>query len=426
MIEERLDEQVRDLQPSSTLAINAESKRLIELGKQVYRFGLGQSPFPVPDQVVAALRAHAAEKDYLPVAGLPALREAVAAYHRRVDGLQVEADGVLIGPGSKELMFLLQLTFAAELVLPSPCWVSYAPQAGILGRSVSMLHTSFASRWRLQPEQLAAHCRSAPKQPRLLILNYPGNPEGGTYRGDELAALAEVAREHGVIVLSDEIYAPLDHRGEHISLARFYPEGTIVSGGLSKWCGAGGWRLGTFVFPPALRWLQTAMAAVASETYSAVSAPVQYAAVTAFEGSAEIERYVTASRQVLTSLGGECTRRLRRAGVRVHDPDGAFYLMLDFGEWTTQLAERGITSSPELCARLLQEAGVALLPGSDFGRAPSELSARLAYVDFDGQAALSHCLQLGEGDGPAEDFSERFCKPTIEGIDALCDWLTTT
>jgi len=274
---------VRGLGLSATLEINERSARLAREGRPVVRLGLGQSPFPVPDEVVEELRANAHRKDYLPVGGLRELQEAVARYHHRSQGIEVQGRDVLIGPGSKELMFILQLVHYGDLAIPTPSWVSYAPQAQIIGRRIRWLPTSPEHGHRLTPEALEALCAEDPGRPRVVILNYPGNPTGDTYPVDELKALARVARRHRVVLLSDEIYGELHHRGRHVSIARFYPEGTVVSSGLSKWCGAGGWRLGTFAFPPTLRWLQAAMAAVASETFTSTSAPIQHAAVRAFE-----------------------------------------------------------------------------------------------------------------------------------------------
>jgi aspartate aminotransferase len=265
---------VRGLGPSATLEINERSNELISNGTKVYKLGLGQSPFPVPTPVVNALKLHAHEKDYLPVKGLPALREAVAEFHKKMDNVDVKPQNVLIGPGSKELLFLLQIVFYGEIIVPTPCWVSYEPQAKITGRKIIFIPTSYMDRWRITAENFAQFCESECDmyRPRLLVLNYPGNPDGLTYSSDELKEIAKVAREYEAIILSDEIYARLHHQGEHISIAKFYPEGTIISSGLSKWCGAGGWRLGTFAFPPDMSQLMNSMASVASETYTSVSA----------------------------------------------------------------------------------------------------------------------------------------------------------
>ena len=417
---------IRGMGRSPTLAINELSARLVAEGREVFRLGLGQSPFPVPDLVVEALRRHAAEKDYLPVLGLPALREAVAAAHRRAEGVEAGPDDVLIGPGSKELMFLTMLAYYGDVVVPTPCWVSYAPQARMLGRQVRLLPTDFTHRWRLSPEQLEALCREDPDRPRLVLLNYPGNPEGSTYRKVRLQELARIARRYRVILLSDEIYGPLRFDGAHESIARYYPEGTIVSSGLSKWCGAGGWRLGTFIFPEALRWLRDAMAAAASETYTAVSAPIQYAAITAFQGGPEIDDYLHHARRILRALGGWCTRRLRSAGARMVEPQGGFYVFPDFTSRAPRLAARGIRTSVQLTDALLEEAGVATLPGAAFNRDPAELTLRLAYVNFDGAAALE-ASRRDQGGGELDDaWLRAHCPDTLEAVDRLAAWVEGT
>ena len=418
-----LNRNVRGLSPSPTLAINERSNALRSAGRDIYKLGLGQSPFPVPPVVVEALKTHAHEKDYLPVKGLPALREAVAAYHRRTDGIGCDAADVLIGPGSKELIFLLQMVFEAALALPSPSWVTYAPQATILGKPFHWIPTARADGWRLTPTALSRLAHDHPGTPFLVLLNYPCNPTGQTYSADQLHALAAVARQHGMIILSDEIYGALDHGGTHVSIATAYPEGTIVTAGLSKWCGAGGWRLGTSVFPLALRPLLDAVAAVASETFTAVSAPVQYAAVRAFEGGPEIDRYLQQSRRILRALGHYCACRLQAAGAHVDRPDGAFYLFPDFTPMDAALRARGLTTSTALCEHLLEETGVAILPGAAFGRPDDELTARLAYVNFDGEHALAGATEVPHTRPLSDDFLQTYCPRSVEGIERMSQWL---
>ncbi len=424
--EVQLNLNVRGLPPSATVTINEISDRLRSEGKRIFKMGLGQSPFPVPRPVVESLRANAHQKDYLPVRGLLALREAVARHHRRDFGIDRSPEEVLVGPGSKELMFILQLVYYGDLVIPTPTWVSYAPQAQIIGRHVRFLPTSARNGWKMTADQLDELCSVDPRRPRLLILNYPSNPTGSTYSELELKRLAEVARKYRIILLSDEIYAKLHHEGPHRSIVPFYPEGTIFSGGLSKWCGAGGWRLGLFVFPPGLNWLQTAMAAVASETFTSTSAPIQYAAVRAFEEDPEIERYLALSRSVLRALGRHLASRLLQAEIRVPRPQGGFYLFADFRRKARQLRARGIRTSDALCERLLEETGVAILPGSVFGREPSELTARISYVNFDGAAALEGAAraEVAAGAGELDEaFLRRHCGETLEGIERICQWV---
>jgi aspartate aminotransferase len=414
-----IDPRVSGMEPSATVAINEKSDALRRSGKNVVKLGLGQSPFPVPEPLVDALRLYAREKEYLPVKGLPALREAVAAYHRRRTGVAYGVDTVIIGPGSKELMFILQLVFDGELLLPTPAWVSYVPQARIAGRRVRSIATSRETGWSVLPGQLEEVCREDSGRPRLLILNYPNNPTGTSYRASELEELAQVARRHGVIVLSDEIYGELHYRGAHSSIASFYPEGTIISGGLSKWCGAGGWRLGTFALPSELAWLSDAMAAVASETYTTTSAPTQYAAIAAFRGGPAIERYLSRARRLLEVLARSIVARLSKIATVV-PPAGAFYVFPDFEAQAPYLAARGISDSETLARRLLEETGVATLPGTCFGRDARELTLRLAFVDFDGARAMNAMENDAAMDAA---LLAAHCGPMLQGIETMCDWI---
>jgi aspartate aminotransferase len=411
--------------PSATVAINERSDELRSQGRKIFKLGLGQSPFPVPEPVVEELRLHAHEKDYLPVKGLPALRQAVAAHHEREFGFRPDPGDILVGPGSKELMFILQLVYYGDLIIPTPAWVSYAPQARIIGRHVRFLPTTAESGWQFTASQLDALCREDPGRPRIVILNYPANPTGHTYDTGRLERLAKVARRYKVILLSDEIYGRLHHDGGHQSIVPMYPEGTIYSNGLSKWCGAGGWRLGMFVFPPGLRWLLDGMSAVASETYTSTSAPIQHAAIRAFQDDPELELYLKTSRIVLKALGLHLAERLRSTGASVLSPLGAFYLFPDFTPLQDRLRARGITTGQALCKRLLEEAGVAILPGSAFGRPEAELTARISYVNFDGASALAGVAALPDGELPDEPFLRRYCGEALEAVDLICAWVAS-
>jgi aspartate aminotransferase len=414
---------VRGLAQSATLEINDISAKLRSEGKHIYKLGLGQSPFPVPQSVVDELKVNAYQKDYLPVKGLPSLRHAVSEYYQRTMGLEFMEQDVLIGPGSKELMFLLQLVYYGDLVIPTPSWVSYAPQAHIIGRHVRWIDTEPKNHWLLTANELEKICTNDPNRPRIVILNYPSNPTGRTYTIDELKEIAKIARKYRVILLSDEIYGELNFKGKHVSIAKFYPEGTIISGGLSKWCGAGGWRLGTFTFPRSLRWLQDAMAVVASETFTSTSAPIQYAAVRAFSGDSTIEHYLWQSRRILELIGKYVTHKLKILGVNVPVPQGAFYLFLDFSSFKKGFNQVNIKNSVEMCKKLLEDTGVAILPGYYFGRPPDELTARLAYVDFDGSRALAAAEQFPLTKSLKEEFLYTYCPNVINAVDELTSWI---
>ena len=420
----QLNLNVRGLQPSATLRINERSAELAREGRQVFRLGFGQSPFPVPDSVVEELKKHAHEKDYLPVKGLRVLREAIAFFHNRHAGIHATGDDVLVGPGSKELMFLLQMVYYGDLVIPRPSWVSYAPQARIASRHVYWLPTKPENRWLLTAEGLDKFCQKDPTRPRLLILNYPANPTGATYTAEELEKMAVVARRYNVVLLSDEIYGEVHHEGAHVSVATYYPEGTIISSGLSKWCGAGGWRLGTFTFPAGLRWLLDAMAVAASETFTSTSTPIQYAAIKAFHGGPGIEKYLRDSRLVLKTVGQAASRYLLDNNVTHPSPEGGFYLFPVFDFYREKLVARGIETSEELCNRLLDETGVALLPSSDFGFPEAFLGARLSYVDFDGRKALEmvHDMTDAEFENTAE-LAGKFAPKVMLGMKRMIEWL---
>lgn len=414
---------VRGAPLSATLRINEISNKLKQSGKKVYKLGLGQSPFPVPRAVVEELRTNAHQKDYLEVKGLYELRRAVADYHSRKSNIQCNAENVLIGPGSKELMFLLQFAYYGDLLIPTPSWVSYAPQALFIGRQIQWIPTSEKNKWRVLPDDLERFCKNDPNRPRILILNYPSNPTGVTYSESELKDLALVARKYHLILLSDEIYGELNFEGKHISISKYYPEGTIISSGLSKWCGAGGWRLGTFTFPKSLSWLLNAMASVASETFTSTSAPIQYAAVRAFNGGVDIERYLWNARKILKSLGLKMYKDLNNCGVTAPKPEGGFYMFLNFRKHSTRLKKKNIETSEELANRLLEETGVAVLPGSVFGRPKEELTTRIAYVDFDGPKALAAAETLPPHKTPDSDFLNSYCSNMLDASEILCKWL---
>ena len=415
-----LNKKIQSIKPSATLLINERSKELIREGKKVFKLGFGQSPFPVPKVVVKSLQENAHHKDYLPVLGLPALRQAVAKHAGRTLKIAVDADQVMIGPGSKELIFGTQMAMEGDLLLPSPSWVTYEPQANLNGKNIYWVNTCEYDNWSLNPENLEAACRYSESEYKLLILNYPNNPTGVTYSKDHLQTLVSILRKYNVVVIADEIYGETHHEGRHVSLASFYPEGTIISSGLSKWAGAGGWRLGTFIFPNELSWLKDAMGVIASETFSAVSAPIQYAAVTAFSPNKEIETYLENSRIALKWIGSYVYQSLKEMNIRCAEPEGGFYLFPNFEHYRSQLNKLGITTSAQLCEHLLEETGVAVLPGSAFGRDEIELTARLAYVDFDGSQILQTIKKTIDLDSLK---MKDHCPNISEAMQALSVWL---
>jgi aspartate aminotransferase len=236
----------------------------------------------------------------------------------------------------------------------------------------------------------------------------------------ELQSIASVARNNNLIIISDEIYGLLSFKNEYVSIAKYYPEGTIVSTGLSKWCGAGGWRLGAFIIPDALKDLYQTLITLASETFSAVSTPIQYAAVIAYSNEESLITYRKQAVIILEKVSKYCSAAMRSFGVSVKDSDGGFYLFPNFEIYKLGLMKNGINSSKEFCTRLLEETGVALLPGSVFGRPQEEFTARFCYVDFDGTKALEHLTNhIGISDS---DFETLFLQ-MIKGVEKMRIWL---
>ena len=409
-----LQHNILGLKTSATLAIYELSQKLITEGKEVFKFGLGQSPFPVPDIIVKELQKNAHQKDYLNVSGLIGLREEVANYHSNKNQYKYNAESVIIGPGSKELIFQTQLVLNCDLLLPSPSWVSYEPQAQILNKKVHWIKATAETNWHLDPEELDKTCASLNSVNKLLILNSPNNPSGTTH--GNLKELANVAKKHNVIIIADEIYAELDFTGEYKSITHYYPEKTIVSSGLSKWCGAGGWRIGTLVFPDELSYIRDSVRTVASETFTAVSAPIQYAAIKAY--SEDHSEYLENSRLILKMIGDYIYKELSSVGVICQKPQGGFYMICDFSNVVNKTHE--INNDKTLCQKILNDIGFAMLPGSDFGMEEDKLLSRIAFVDFDGSKALK---MISKEKPSSDNFLDLTCPKIAKGISLLKDWI---
>ena len=409
-----LYERFRNTEPSSTLRINEISNKLLDEGKNVYKFGLGQSPFPVPEILIETLKKNAHQKDYLNVSGLLKLREVVAKYHSKKNLYNYSKDNVIIGPGSKELIFQCQMVTEMPLLLPKPSWVSYEPQAKILKKDVNWIDTSKNTNWHLSGNALRDHCKNNKYKYQLLILNSPNNPTGTN--NEVLEELSIICRENNIIVISDEIYTELDFNGNYHSISHFYPEGTIISSGLSKWCGAGGWRLGTLLFPKELKIIHDSVRSLASETFTSVSAPIQYAAVKAY--TEDHSEYLNNSRIILKKVADFVYDQLSEIGIECIRPQGGFYILCDF----SKIIKRNniINNATTLCEQVLQNTGFAMLPGKNFGIEDEKLITRMAFVDFDGNKALS--FMKDNTSIKDDDFNELFPKIN-EGILNLKSWL---
>jgi len=399
---------VKNLKPSSTLLINETSRKLEDQGKKIFKFGFGQSPFKVPESIVEELKNNAHQNKYLPMQGLLELRKAVAKYTSAKKNYNYKSENVIIGPGSKELMFLLHVIFDGEIILPAPSWVSYAPQA-ILGRNkIQILQTKRENNWFPTALEIEKIISKDKNKNYLLFLNSPNNPSGQVC--ENLEEIAIVAKKYNLIILSDEIYSELTFQNNYKSISSFCPEKTIISTGLSKWCGAGGWRLGYFIIPNNLNEIKDKINVLASETFSAVSAPIQHAAIKAYEN--DHSNYINESRNILKAVGNYVYENLQSNKVLINKPQGGFYLMPEF-------LNKKFSSSSEMCESILNNTGVALLPGSDFGFDKKKMLARLSFTDFDGQEFMNKIEVNQKID---KNQIVKFAPKIVEGVDKLKKW----
>ncbi len=403
-----IKDEIIQLKPSATLAINEECNRLKKEGKKVYKFGFGQSPFPIPESIISALKTNADKHTYLPMQGLEELRTAIANYLKNNNNYDFRKEDIVIGPGTKELMFLTQIVFQGEILLPAPSWVSYQPQAIIAKNKVHWIETASNSNWFPTAEQLEKKIKTIGDKNLLLFINSPNNPSGTVLKNFE--EIAKVARKYKLIILSDEIYSQLTFDGQYKSISNFYPEGTIVSTGLSKWCGAGGWRLGFFAIPNQLDKLKNSLKILCSESFTSVSAPIQYAAIEAYGGNHS--NYLDNVKKILSFTGKYVYENLKSNVINVTKPEGGFYLFPEF-------TNAKFSSSSEMCKDILRKTGVALLPGSDFGLNKNKMLARLSYTDFDGDKFLKSTL----GSKKLDDADLKKNAPNIvDGVLALKEW----
>ena len=399
---------VKNLKPSSTLLINEESKKLEKEGKKIFKFGFGQYPFQIPEYIVNELKKNSHQNKYLPMQGLPDLREAIASYISNKKNYNYKADNVIVGPGTKELMFLLHILFDGDVILPAPSWVSYAPQAVIGRNNIHWIETKRENNWFPTADEIEKIISKNKSKNYLLFLNSPNNPSGQIC--ENLEEIASVANKYNLIILSDEIYSELSFDNKFKSISNFCPEKTIISTGLSKWCGAGGWRLGYFIIPESLKQITNKLKVLASETFTSVSAPIQYAAISAYQN--DHSDYIENSRNILKSVGEYVYDNLKSNDVIINKPKGGFYLMPEF-------ANKNFSTSSEMCKTILRDTGVALLPGSDFGCSEKKMLVRLSFTDFDG---VNFMNDVKKNKTINLNSINNFAPKIVEGTKRLREW----
>ena len=386
---------VAAMQPSATLAISARAGQLKREGRDVIALSAGEPDFPTPAPIVEA--AHQALRDerfgYTPNAGIPELREAIAAKLTLQNGLDVCAADVLCSNGAKQSVAQAILASCApgdEVLIPAPYWVSYPEMVRLAGATPVAIETTAEAGYKITPRQLAD---AVTDRTRLLLLNSPSNPTGAVYTPGELEALAAVLREHeGIVVVSDEIYELVVFDAELVSFATLdgMAHRTVTVNGFSKGYAMTGWRLGYLAGPP---WLVQAASKIQSQLTSGPNAVTQYASLAAFTlGDGPIREMVAAFRARRDAV----LARLRAIdGVSCPQPEGAFYLFPDVSTFYGRTAPDGteIADSVALCTYLLEQHDVALVPGSAFG-GPG--GVRISYAT-DMETLMTACDRIEAG-----------------------------
>lgn len=359
----RISERLERIKPSATLAVNAKAQELRAQGREIVSLAVGQPDFGTPQHVVEAAKAALDQgfTRYTPVPGIPELREAVAGYYGRFYGATATADNAIISNGGKQVLYNLLMALlnpGDEVLIPGPYWVSY-PAMVQLAEGVSVIVPTTAENGFLVSIEDLEKQRTV--RTKVLILNSPSNPTGCCYTQAQLDGIAQWALANDVFIISDEVYDRLVYAPfEPATLSTFFeahPEHCAIVGALSKSFCMTGWRMGWALGHENL---VKAMVKIQGQSTSNVSSFSQKAAVTALEGSWDIvdemkeafARRRDLAYEIITGWGALCPK-----------PDGAFYLFPVLDSFFTGEAPDSAT----MCTKILEQAGVALVPGAAFG-----------------------------------------------------------
>lgn len=375
-----LAKRLQAVRPSQTKVMTARARALREQGIDVVTLSQGEPDFDTPEAIRKAGIAAILEgrTRYTPVAGATPLREAIQEKFRRDNGLDYAIDQIAVGCGAKQVIFnalFASLDPEDEVIIPTPCWVSYPDMVRLAGGKPVPAPCRARDGFKLMPDNLAA---AITPRTKWLLLNSPNNPTGAVYSKNELAALGEVLRRHPQIyVLADDIYEKLVYDTRFATMAEAVPdlfERTLTVNGVSKSSAMTGWRLGYAAGPAELI---KAMNTIQGQTSSHTSSISQYAAIEAIAGSQDhLEAFVSAFRKrrdfVMEALG-------QVPGLSCRLPQGAFYLFVSCAGLIGKTTVRGkvIETDMDAALYLLEEFGVAVVPGSGFMASPY---LRLSYA----------------------------------------------
>lgn len=356
----RISGRAASLSPSLTLAIDAKAKQMKAEGIDVVGFGAGEPDFDTPSHIKeAAIKAlQDGFTKYTPSSGIPELRQAIADKFKRDNGLNYKPSQIIVSNGGKHSCYNVILATCQEgdeVVIPSPYWLSYPEMVKLAGAAPVILETTDRTEFKVTPGQLRA---AITPRTRLFILNSPSNPTGSLYSREEIKQLGDICVEHGVLIMSDEIYEKLVYDGaSHTSVAAFsqaHCDHTIVVHGLAKAYSMTGWRLGYLAAPEPVA---KAIDAIQSHSTSNPTSFAQKGGVAALNGPQD---HLAAWLAEYSKRRAYAWRRINAMpGLSCVNAKGAFYLF-------PNLSKSGLRSA-EFCARLLDEEKVAAVPGVAFG-----------------------------------------------------------
>lgn len=404
-----IDQQVEDIELPENLKLNTFLQEFHtacphpECSFGFYGFAFGQSPFPVPKPVQDALINNVDKGKYAGVPGIPELRETISLYNKRNFGIEIDSKRVFIGPGTKELIFNLLQVLHGTVILPTPAWLGYLPQIRLLKKNFHMLPAR--SIGKITPNDLEHLVLRLHDRQRILILNNPNNPTGLVYSQLELEEITDVCRKFEILVISDEIYAQTTYDiNKFVSMGRIYPEGTFVTNGLSKSHAAGGYRLGYVLFPQHTYELRQHFEKILATEYTATSTPMQHAAIAGFQESIEMDEYFEITRSIHQIMGDYTYQTLNKIeGVKTTRPEATFYLLANFNAYSDYFLANKISTSQKFSESIMQHPyHTALVGGDSLVLERTDFSARIAFVDYDGQRAMKNYV-----DSPPRTASDR-------------------
>ncbi len=378
---ERVSSRIKALSPSATIAMNQKGRDLKEKGIDVINLSVGEPDFFTPDHIKEAAKKAVDDNFsfYAPVAGYPALKQAIVDKLKRENNLDFSPNQIVVGTGAKHALantIECLVEKGEEVIIPAPYWVSYAEQVKIAEGVNVIVDTSIEQEFKMTPDQLRAAI--TPKT-RALLLCSPSNPTGSVYSKEELKALADVIAEHEeIFVIADEIYEHINFVGGHESIAQFenIRDRVIIINGVSKAYAMTGYRIGYMAGP---EWLAKAVTKLQGQVTSGATSVAMVAATAALNGDqsclAEMNAAFRRRRDLVLKHLAEID------GVKCPTPGGAFYVFPDFSKYFgTSFGERKINDSMDLCIYLLEEGHIATVPGSAFG---AEGCVRISYANSD-------------------------------------------